>query len=151
MGKEPPLYVTRMVAKSTLLCLHHDPVQLGLLEEHGYELVTAANGHEGLRLFMSRSVDAIVLEYYLGLLDGVTIASVIKQVRPEVPIVMLSDPVEIPGDALRCIDAIVAKSDGPHFLLATIYFLLNVKRRPIFRHNAKHLSRSKCCSSQNPA
>jgi DNA-binding response OmpR family regulator len=136
-----------MAANSTLLCIHRDPAQLGLLQEHGYRLVTAANGNEGLRLFMSRPVDAIVLEYHLGLLDGITIANEIKQVRPEVPIVMLADHVDLPGGALKSVDALVAKADGPHFLLAMVHFVLNVK--PARRHDGKlrahtpaHLRRS---------
>ena len=116
-----------MAAHGTLLCIHRDPAQLSLLKEHGYELVTAANGHEGLRLFMSRPVDAIVLEYHLGLLDGATIAAEIKQVHPKVPIVMLIDHMELPDGALNSVDALVAASDGPHFLLATVHFVLNVK------------------------
>jgi DNA-binding response OmpR family regulator len=116
-----------MATNNTLLCVHRDPVQLRLLQEHGYELVTATNGHDALRLFMSRPVDAIVLEYHLGLLDGSVIAAEIKQVRPKVPIVMLADHLELPDGALKSVDALVAKSDGPHFLLATVHFVLNVK------------------------
>ena len=116
-----------MPSQATLLCIHREPAQLSLLKEHGYELLTAANGHEGLRLFMSRPVDAIVLEYQLGLLDGATIAAEIKQVRPKVPIVMLINHMELPDGALDCVDALVATSDGPHFLLATVHFVLNVK------------------------
>lgn len=78
--------INRGMGANTLLCIHRDPAQLSLLQENGYELVTATNGHEGLRLFMSRAVDAIVLEYHLGLLNGAVIAAEIKQVRPEVPI-----------------------------------------------------------------
>jgi DNA-binding response OmpR family regulator len=121
------IYLNVMAANGTLLCIHREPAQLRLLEEHGYKLVTAANGHEGLRLFMSRHVDAIVLEYHLGLLDGATIASEIKQVRPTIPIVMLTEHMELPDDALESVDALVAKDDGPHFLLATVHFVLNVK------------------------
>jgi hypothetical protein len=65
------LYIFKnMAAPSTVLCIHRDPEQLTLLREKGYGLVTAMNGSEGLRLLMSRPVDAVVLEYYLGLLDG---------------------------------------------------------------------------------
>lgn len=136
-----------MAANSTLLCIHRDPAQLGLLEEHGYQLVTAANGHDGLRLFKSRPVDAIVLEYHLGLLDGAAIADEIKQVRPEVPIVMVADHVELPRHALKSVDALVAKSDGPHFLLATVHFVLSVKRRA--RARRKH-KRSSCAKALSP-
>jgi DNA-binding response OmpR family regulator len=98
-----------------------------MLQEHGYELVTAVNGREGLRLFMSRPWDAIVLEYHLGLLDGAAVAAEIKQVQPKVPIVMLTDHLELPDGALKSVDALVAKSDGPHFLLATVRSVLSVK------------------------
>jgi DNA-binding response OmpR family regulator len=116
-----------MVTNSTLLCIHRDPTQLSLLKENGYELVTATNGHDGLRLFMSQPVDAIVLEYHLGLLDGSVIAAEIKQVRPTVPIVMLTDHLELPDGALKSVDALVTRSDGVHFLIATVHFLLSGK------------------------
>lgn len=120
---------------STLLCIHRDPAQLSMLQENGYKLATATNGSDGLRLFMSQPVHAVVLEYSLGLRDGATIADQIKQVRPEVPIVMLVDHVELPVDALKSVDALVVKSDGPHFLLATVHFVLTVK--PVQRHEAQ--------------
>jgi hypothetical protein len=66
---------------------------------------------------MAQSVDGIVLEYYLGLLDGAVVANEIKQVRPQLPIVMLADPLGLPDGALSSVDALVAKSDAPHILL----------------------------------
>jgi DNA-binding response OmpR family regulator len=116
-----------MASNSTLLCVHRNPAELSLLQESGYEMVTATNGHEALRLFMSRPVDAIVLEYHLGLLDGAVIADEIKRVRPEVPVVLLTDHLELPDGALKSVDAVVTKSDGAHFLLATVHFMLNVR------------------------
>ena len=67
-----------------------------MLREQGYGLITATNGSEGLRLLMSQPVDAAVLEYHLGLLDGVVVANEIKQVRPQLPIVMVADDLELP-------------------------------------------------------
>ena len=122
-----------MATNSTLLCIHRDPAQLRSLKEQGYELVTTTSGSDGLRLVLSRSVDAIVLEQHLGLLDGAAIAEKIKQLRPEIPIVMLTDHLELPYGALKSVDALVTKSDGAHFLLATVHFMLNVKRRGVVR------------------
>jgi two-component system alkaline phosphatase synthesis response regulator PhoP len=119
-----------MASNGTLLCIHRDPAQLGPLREHGYELVTAANGHEGLRLFMSRRVDAIVLEYHLGLLDGATIANEIKQVRPETPVVMLANHADLPGGALKSVDAVVATSEGLQSLLRTVREVMKVRSEP---------------------
>ena len=106
------------------------------LQENGYELITATNGHEGLRLFASQPVDAIVLDYHLGLLDGTLVANEIKRVRPTIPIVMLADNLELPDGALHSVDALVTKSDGAHFLWATVHFVLNVK--PARGREGKH-------------
>ena len=116
-----------MAATSTVLCIHRDPDQLNLLREKGYGMVTATNGSDGLRLLMSRPVDAVVLEYYLGLLDGAVVADEIRHVRPQIPIVMVADPQELPQGALKSVDTLVDKSDGPHFLWAAVHFLLTTK------------------------
>jgi DNA-binding response OmpR family regulator len=116
-----------MGTQSTLLCIHRDPDQLLHLEEKGYRLVTATCGHEGLRLLMSQQIDAVVIEFHLGLLDGAVVASEIKRVKPGLPIVMVCDNVEFPNDSLKAVDAIVVKSDGQHFLVATIHFVLSVE------------------------
>ena len=76
---------------------------------------------------MSHPVDAIVLEYQVGPLDGAVVASEIKQLRPKVPIVMVVDSLELPEGALKSVDAVVAKSDGVHFLWAALDFVVNVK------------------------
>lgn len=90
-------------------------------------MVTATNGSDGLRLLMSRQVDAVVLEYYLGLLDGAVVANEIRHVRPQIPIVMVADPQQLPQGALKSVDTLVDKSDGPHFLWAAVHFLLTTK------------------------
>ena len=116
-----------MAASSTLLCIHRDPAQLSLLRENGYELVTATNGHDGLRLFRSRPVDAVVLDYELCLLNGAVVAAEIKKANPEIPIVMLADSLELPEDALKSVDALVSTSDGPRLLWATVHSILNAQ------------------------
>jgi DNA-binding response OmpR family regulator len=126
----PRVYLNGMADNGTLLCIHRDPAQLSLLQENGYELVTASSGSEGLGLLMTRPVDAIVLEYHLGLLDGAVVAAEIKKVKPQLPIVMLADHLELPDGALKSVDALVTKADGAHFLWATVHFILNVKPNP---------------------
>jgi len=124
-----------MATNPTLLCINRDPAQLRSLQENGYQLLTATNGPDGLRLFASQPVDAIVLDYQLGLLDGAVVANEIKRVRPTIPIVMLADNLELPDGALNSVDALVTRSDGAHFLWATVHFVLNVK--PAQNHEAQ--------------
>ena len=120
-----------MAATNTVLCIHRDPDELRLLREKGYELVTATNGSEGLRLLLSRPVDAVVLEYPLRALGGAEVVDEIRRVRPRVPIVMVADRQELSREALKSVDTLVAKSDGAHFLWAAIHFLLTTKPDPV--------------------
>lgn len=130
-----------MATNPTLLCIHRDPPQLRSLQENGYKLLTATNGCDGLRLFASQPVDAVVLDDHLGLLDGPCVANEIKQVRPTIPIVMLADDLELPDEALNSVDALVTKSAGAHLLSATVHFVLNVKRAQ--KLDGKHQSQTK--------
>jgi DNA-binding response OmpR family regulator len=123
------------MAASTLLCIHRDPDQLMLLRDHGYELAAASNSSDALRLMMSQPVDAVVVEHGPPALDGTAVARAIKNLRPEMPIIMLADHMELPATALESVDALVVKADGEHFLLATVHFILNVK--PAQRYQAK--------------
>ena len=100
-----------------------------VLQEKGYAVITATHGSQGLRLLMSKSVDAVILEYHLGLLDGAAVAAEIKHVRPRLPIVMLAENVELAEGALKSVDALVTKSDGPRFLLQAIHSVLQAKDR----------------------
>src|SRR5271156_2045247 len=130
-----------MATPPPLLCINRDQTQLRSLQENGYQLLTATNGRDGLRLFASQPVDAIVLDYHLGLLDGALVANEIKRVRPTIPIVMLADSLELPYDALKSVDALVTRSDGAHFLWATVHFVLSVK--PAQSRGARHEPHSK--------
>jgi CheY-like chemotaxis protein len=103
------------------------PAPLSLLRGNGYRVLTATNGQEGLQLFMTRQVDAIVLEYHLGSLDGGVVAAEIKKTRPQIPMLMVVDHLDVPEAALRSADMVVAKFDGDNFLLSAVRSLLEAK------------------------
>jgi len=113
-----------MAITDTLLCIHRVPDELHLLRQNGYELLIANNIGEGLQLVRSYPVRAIVLEHRSDSQDGDSVAAEIKKVQPQVPIVMLAEDIEFAEGALNGVDALAAKSDGPHFLLATIHSIL---------------------------
>jgi len=119
-----------MPATGTLLCIHRDPSQLSPLRDKGYGLITASNGSDGLRILMLNPVDAIVIEYYLGLLNGAVVADVVKQVMPHLPIVLIADNMELPAGTLKSVDVVVAKSDGPSCLLESIHSVLQNRCAP---------------------
>lgn len=111
-----------------ILCIDTDRNGLtlrgALLEDNGYTVLTATCGREGLQLFVSQAVDAILLDYYLALLDGGVVADEIKRLKPETRVVMLTDHRELPRDGLKSVDAFVFKSTGPEALLAALHAVL---------------------------
>lgn len=117
----------RMSTPRSLLCIHRDPAQLKVLREKGFFLITANHWSQGLRLLASKPVDAVVLEYYLGVLDGATVADEIKKFRPRLPIVMLAESLELPEGVLKSVDALVTSADGPGFLVEAIHTVLQTK------------------------
>jgi hypothetical protein len=62
---------------------------------------------------------------------------------------MVADDLELPDGALNSVDALVTKSDGAHFLWATVHFVLSVK--PAQNREAKHKSQSKPSSDPKDA
>jgi|SRR6185503_7091739 CheY-like chemotaxis protein len=122
-----------MALRPALLCIHRDPHRIRVLENNGYKVLTATNAQEGLQLLASELVDAIVLEYNLGRVDASVFASEMKQLRPNIPIVMLAERAELPEAALESVDALVSISDPPYFLWAAVHFALSVSRAPEYR------------------
>ena len=112
----------------TLLCVDDERsgllVRKMLLEHHGYSVLIAGSGAEGLDLFQAHAVDCVVLDYLMPGLTGGEVAERMKLLKPHVPIVMLSAYYQLPEQALKHVDAYVVKGDTPHVLLGTLSQLI---------------------------
>ncbi len=104
-----------------ILCVDDEPVGLNvrklLLESEGYEVLTACSGPEGLELFSSETISAVVLDYAMPVMNGGEVAAEMKRRNPEIPILMLSAYVDLPDDALQFVDARALKGESPVTLL----------------------------------
>jgi CheY-like chemotaxis protein len=112
-------------AKKKILCIDDDTAGLTLrkmmLESEGYEVLIAASGEEGLSLLERQHIDAIVLDYQMPTMNGADVARLIRESRPELPIVLLSGYVEdIPIAALNLVNAFVTKGGSPGQLLHVV-------------------------------
>lgn len=61
-----------------------------LLSKAGYEVITAGNGRDGLRVFYAEHPDLIVLDLIMPEMDGLTMCQRIREVNEHVPVVMLT-------------------------------------------------------------
>jgi len=106
-----------------LLCIDDSQAILDyerrVFEESGYVVVTEASARRGLGLATSFSFDAVLLDYSMPEMNGHDLASEIRRVRPETPVVMVSGS-EIPEETRRLVDAVVPKDEASRELLPTV-------------------------------
>src|SRR5437899_5720360 len=80
--------------QKTLLCVDDNQSSLNIckiiLEDCGYKVLTASSGREGLEVFASNAIDAVILDYQMPEIDGELVAAEMKRTNPRIPILMLS-------------------------------------------------------------
>lgn len=122
--------------KATILCIDdHWQGLIGrkmLLEKNGYEVLEASGAAEGLKLFVSRNVDAVVVDYQMPGMSGDLIAEKMKRINSHVPIMLLSAYGPLPKNKLRSVDSFLTKSQPPSTLLSTLQGLLGDQHKPFF-------------------
>ncbi len=110
-----------------ILCIDDAEVALRvrklLLTNAGYHVLTATSGEEGLDLFKQSPIDVVIADHFLSDKTGAEIAREMKQVKPEVPILIVSAAAEIPA-GIEFADGFLSKGDGPDALLDALASLL---------------------------
>jgi CheY-like chemotaxis protein len=123
-------------AKGTILCIDdHWNGLIGrkmLLEKSGYEVLEATCGDEGLKLFLSQAVDAVVVDYQMPGMNGDVVASKMKRINSHVPIILLSAYGPLPESKLSSVDTFLSKSQPPNILLSTLQDLLGGRPKTFF-------------------
>jgi response regulator RpfG family c-di-GMP phosphodiesterase len=122
--------------KATILCIDdHWGGLIGrkmLLEKSGYEVLEATGGDEGLKLFLSHTVDAVLVDYQMPGTDGAVIAAKMKRLKANVPIMLLSAYGPLPKRKLRSVDTFLSKSQPANILLSRLHELVDGRTKPFF-------------------
>lgn len=98
-----------------------------ILETKGYRVLVAASGAEGLKLFEENPVDLVVLDFLMPEMKGDEVADRMRQLKPRVPIVMLSAYYDLPPRVDLLVDARIVKGESTQNLLETVARLLETK------------------------
>ena len=123
--------------QKTLLCVDDNQSSLNIcriiLQDFGYKVLTASSGREGLEVFASNVIDAVILDYQMPEMNGELVAGEMKRANPRIPILMLSGCVSLPESALLLVDEFVPKGEPVEFLLLAVRQVLSggEKRKPI--------------------
>jgi CheY-like chemotaxis protein len=111
-----------------LLCIDDSQAILeyerSLFERSGYIVVTAASARQGLRLATMFRFDAVLLDYHMPEMNGHQLASEMRHIRPETPVVMFSGS-EIPEETRNLVAAVIRKTEAVKELLPTVTRICN--------------------------
>ncbi|MDR3748427.1 MAG: response regulator [Acidobacteriota bacterium] len=110
-----------------ILCIDDADIALRvkklLLASVGYDVLTANSAEEGFQLFKQNAIELVIADHFLSAKSGTEIAREMKQLKPEVPILIVSAAAEEP-DGLEFADGFIAKCEPVDVLLAAIARLL---------------------------
>jgi CheY-like chemotaxis protein len=101
------------------------------LQEQGYCVTGASSPQEGLEIFATQQVDAVVLDYSMPELTGDIVAGFMKKMKPEVPIIIFTGLCDIPEDLRNNIDAFLEKGSEPGALLRLLDQMLQTHTRAV--------------------
>jgi two-component system response regulator CpxR len=123
-----------MRPKKTILCVDDNEQALSvrkfLLETRGYRVITALGAHDALELFRAGGVDLVLSDLVMPQMDGNEMVRRMKDISPEVPMMLLSGTVKAFERANRA-DAFLPKGAcTPVEMLERIRVMIARKRGP---------------------
>ena len=109
---------------ANILCVDDDEDGLmsrkDVLQSDGHRVWGAHLATEGLQIFQAEKIDLVIVDYYLTDTTGLMVAEEIKQINPEVPIIVLSGFGQLPGEAVGVAHRWILKGSGPKILLDAV-------------------------------
>jgi CheY-like chemotaxis protein len=117
---------------STILCIDDEEpglkVRRILLETAGHRVLTALSGREGIEIYQSEDVDAVILDYWMAGMNGVATARELKRLKRSVPIIILSAYGTLLDETLGVADVWIRKGEeDPQYLLGALEALLQAR------------------------
>lgn len=113
----------------TILCIDDEVLGLEIrkvvLEREGYVVHTATDGPTGIRVFRQQPVDAVVLDFAMPGMDGGAVATALREIRPSIPILLLSAYLTLPEEVQRMVTLVANKGDGAVALLQNVRKILD--------------------------
>lgn len=92
-----------------------------VLQRAGYEVMSAGDGLEAMKVLLTAHVDVIVTDALMPNLDGYELCRFVRNSQPYLPIILLSalDPKNTTDESEQ-VDAFLAKPVSPEDLLASM-------------------------------
>ncbi len=98
-----------------------------LLEENGYQVLTATSGKDAVQVLAVNPVDLVLLDHHMPQMNGDVAAIHMRACKPDVPIALLSGDEWLPPSALEAVDAFISKLEPVKELLEKVDYLLSLR------------------------
>lgn len=98
-----------------------------ILEAKGYRVLIAPSGAEGISLFEQNPVDLVLLDFLMPEMKGDEVAERMRQIKPHVPIIMLSAYYDLPARVDLLVDARIVKGESTQNLIDTVARMLETR------------------------
>jgi CheY-like chemotaxis protein len=114
----------------TVMCVDDDAgireLYGALLGLNGYEVVAASNGRHALHVFESQEeeIAAVILDYEMPGMNGLELATWLKQRQPTLPVIMVSGSSLEPEQTAPFVDARLGKGVPLEHILDRLQVLL---------------------------
>jgi CheY-like chemotaxis protein len=102
-----------------------------VLEDAGYQVLTAASGTAGLRMLAEHSVDVVVTDVGMPGMGGLEVARAAKEIAPGVPVVVVTgytDREDISNARGHEVDAVLVKPVEPDALTSAVQRMVKTGR-----------------------
>src|SRR5271169_6346157 len=110
-----------------VLCIDDDEIALRVrklvLGSAGYEVLVAESGEAGLEVLKQNPVDLVIADHFLSAKTGTEIAREMKELKPNVPILIVSASVDEPA-GLEFANGFLPKGEAPDVFLQAVARLL---------------------------
>jgi len=117
------------MSRATLLLVDDDEMSsqilVYILSDEGYEADLATTGATAVEKFSEKNYDLVFLDYILPDMNGPEVATMLKSIRPEAKIILLTGYTNNDENQTNLYDIILMKPVPPDIILKTINEVLH--------------------------
>ena len=119
------------MSNTVILCVDDEEIPRTLramvLTRQGFTVLSAVSAAQALELLDQHHVDLVLTDQMMPVMVGTELTKLVRALRPQLPIIIVSGMNEIPDDAIFA-DRFVSKVEGPEALFRNITEVLTLYR-----------------------
>jgi CheY-like chemotaxis protein len=119
------------VYNTVILCVDDEEIPRTLramvLTRQGFTVLSAVSAAQALELLDQHHVDLVLTDQMMPIMVGTELTKIVRALRPQLPIIIVSGMNEIPDDAIFA-DRFVSKVEGPEALFRNLTEVLALYR-----------------------